>query len=448
MININNAELWYETYMDLSTKEKDEYIMETLKKSLSEEFVKEIDFVGFIIELFDDFMERKDYEKMFKVYNDIVENNENLINEEFYFIDNKFIDYYLFKQDKEKLNLHLKSFINNPIDSIDYLIPMINKLCCYGYDDVAVDICEKIYFSVKNSNKLFGNVEGELSKFILMYKIQEMYTEIKKENLINQENILEFLRKYDLDITKHYNMIVETLKSDMANFEIIKSGEFEYDEKENIQRLELYFCKYMMDEKNISFNVSSDLWYSAIENTVENRKIKNEEYAFDEYFFIDDEKYDEYLGSQFQFLSLDRLGAFKIGYGIHYVYDFLYKYKLISQEAYESSLQIIEEKRKLVLKSMNEESWKYNFVCIWNKADSIDVNDYTAEKDFIEKTFYANIDFKKYMPKEYMESFKRIEKRIKEKERESKTIRKEINIGRNDPCPCGSGKKYKKCCGK
>ncbi len=21
------------------------------------------------------------------------------------------------------------------------------------------------------------------------------------------------------------------------------------------------------------------------------------------------------------------------------------------------------------------------------------------------------------------------------------------NVGRNDPCPCGSGKKYKKCCG-
>ncbi len=24
----------------------------------------------------------------------------------------------------------------------------------------------------------------------------------------------------------------------------------------------------------------------------------------------------------------------------------------------------------------------------------------------------------------------------------------EEEIGRNDPCPCGSGKKYKKCCGK
>lgn len=26
--------------------------------------------------------------------------------------------------------------------------------------------------------------------------------------------------------------------------------------------------------------------------------------------------------------------------------------------------------------------------------------------------------------------------------------RPEAKVGRNDPCPCGSGKKYKKCCGK
>lgn len=27
-------------------------------------------------------------------------------------------------------------------------------------------------------------------------------------------------------------------------------------------------------------------------------------------------------------------------------------------------------------------------------------------------------------------------------------VRKEAKVGRNDPCPCGSGRKYKKCCGK
>ena len=33
-------------------------------------------------------------------------------------------------------------------------------------------------------------------------------------------------------------------------------------------------------------------------------------------------------------------------------------------------------------------------------------------------------------------------------QKKSNTIVKGPKIGRNDPCPCGSGKKYKKCCGK
>ncbi len=34
------------------------------------------------------------------------------------------------------------------------------------------------------------------------------------------------------------------------------------------------------------------------------------------------------------------------------------------------------------------------------------------------------------------------------KEKSSHTIVKAPKVGRNDPCPCGSGKKYKKCCGR
>jgi preprotein translocase subunit SecA len=30
----------------------------------------------------------------------------------------------------------------------------------------------------------------------------------------------------------------------------------------------------------------------------------------------------------------------------------------------------------------------------------------------------------------------------------STPVRRQVEkVGRNDPCPCGSGKKYKKCCG-
>lgn len=39
-------------------------------------------------------------------------------------------------------------------------------------------------------------------------------------------------------------------------------------------------------------------------------------------------------------------------------------------------------------------------------------------------------------------------KELFKKQKSSGTIVKSAKVGRNDPCPCGSGKKYKKCCGK
>ncbi|MCS6105232.1 hypothetical protein FDA09_15815 [Clostridium botulinum] len=39
-------------------------------------------------------------------------------------------------------------------------------------------------------------------------------------------------------------------------------------------------------------------------------------------------------------------------------------------------------------------------------------------------------------------------KEIQKQFRDSKIIRNNEKVGRNDDCPCGSGKKYKKCCGK
>lgn len=39
-------------------------------------------------------------------------------------------------------------------------------------------------------------------------------------------------------------------------------------------------------------------------------------------------------------------------------------------------------------------------------------------------------------------------KKVVREHNKSKMVIKEDKIGRNDPCTCGSGKKYKKCCGK
>ncbi len=54
-----------------------------------------------------------------------------------------------------------------------------------------------------------------------------------------------------------------------------------------------------------------------------------------------------------------------------------------------------------------------------------------------------------YSLEEWMDIFTVEEqKELVDEYRRSRTIVKDKKIGRNEPCPCGSGKKYKKCCGK
>ena len=62
------------------------------------------------------------------------------------------------------------------------------------------------------------------------------------------------------------------------------------------------------------------------------------------------------------------------------------------------------------------------------------------------------LDFCEYkienVSKEQLEIIIKYSNKIKEKRIDNYLVeRKMKKIGRNEPCPCGSGKKYKKCCG-
>ena len=61
------------------------------------------------------------------------------------------------------------------------------------------------------------------------------------------------------------------------------------------------------------------------------------------------------------------------------------------------------------------------------------------------KKFSYEIDYESSRMKSNNYSEEELKKLYKE-QKESGTIRKGKKVGRNDPCPCGSGKKYKNCC--
>ena len=76
----------------------------------------------------------------------------------------------------------------------------------------------------------------------------------------------------------------------------------------------------------------------------------------------------------------------------------------------------------------------------------------TVSLDFdLEKLYYnmveANAEWLYELPQWDALLTKERRKELFLQQRKSNTIVREKKVGRNDPCPCGSGKKYKKCCG-
>ena len=86
-----------------------------------------------------------------------------------------------------------------------------------------------------------------------------------------------------------------------------------------------------------------------------------------------------------------------------------------------------------------------------------DLEKVTADEELVFDIDFENLYFNMLDAKaEYLfdlpqwEAIFSVEKRkeIATAYKQSKIVRNENKIGRNDACPCGSGKKYKKCCGK
>ena len=61
----------------------------------------------------------------------------------------------------------------------------------------------------------------------------------------------------------------------------------------------------------------------------------------------------------------------------------------------------------------------------------------------LEKLYYNMVEAKA----EWLYELPAWDKLLSADRRKSGTVVKEKKVGRNDPCPCGSGKKYKRCCG-
>ena len=139
-------------------------------------------------------------------------------------------------------------------------------------------------------------------------------------------------------------------------------------------------------------------------------------------------------------------------------------YFQIEKEIYEKLLSNPDEVVKGTVKELAEKFGQEVLTMIGfldgiNESLLIEIDLDTVEEDtvvslaFDKERLYKNMVAAKadwlYELPQWKEIFSEEElKKFYKEQKESTTIRKPKKIGSNDPCPCGSGKKYKKCCGR
>lgn len=204
------------------------------------------------------------------------------------------------------------------------------------------------------------------------------------------------------------------------------------------------FCKYALKQKNINFATAYDIWTGAWANFACKNDINSDGDTLKYFFTLEKDDFFDFVTSRAGFMSNKKPFAFAVLWGLPYVYDFLQKNKFVDLQIYMETLEYINCVKMELIEGIGNDLWKYNFVHSWDMPDSINTDDYQKEKDLFEQTFYEKININDYIPQKVRSNdILKHEGHIAETKKQD-----EQKVGRNSPCPCGSGKKYKKCCGK
>ena len=143
--------------------------------------------------------------------------------------------------------------------------------------------------------------------------------------------------------------------------------------------------------------------------------------------------------------------------------------ELYDQKEKDTGTEVLRYMEKVILLQVIDTQWKDHLLGIDHLKEGIGLRGYAQKDPLVEykkEAFELFADMSDRISNEVLMRLFRIqvkhegETEIKERPRQQRLaynrgdgdeprqpVHKERKVGRNDPCPCGSGKKYKKCCG-
>jgi hypothetical protein len=471
------TEEFWDKYMNEDILDIFDITCDFFSKELPKDFIEECDAGEVILEIIDSQVIAKNFDNALKFTALLSEKQPELYMEEFQYFDDFLVDYYCFKRDKQGIRFAFRNFLANPVKGIDMYLRAFKKLLFYQETEIIDEAASKNYQTIAENENLIGYPEHFLMIQKLYLILQEQYE--KQNDVFDKNAITELLDKFNLDFDEEFldNLDNGIFKPQKDASEI--NDLFQKDRENTFDIILCYFLRYMHG-KGVAFYLSNFMGSRVIGFLKENKKAKK--LNMNAFFKMNKTRFDEYLGNisgNFVFSNVSEV--FAVLWSSVYFYEFLKDFGLIKHETFTSFLDDFNDLKRTCLEAFKNFLWNSNFVHSWPKPECISASDFEEEGALFRANFNEKPDGTYFTTKDILDlagfgkdknsegnadsfifdntgedelderrdqDFNDVEKSDYQHIGIGESVRREKKTGRNAPCPCGSGKKYKKCCGK
>lgn len=360
---------WYNNYDEASVKQRYQMLLDILAQPLSQDFLEETEIDQLLISMSDELSSNNLIDEYLALIQLVQQQQPKLYKKEFVYYDKFLIAYYIYTKQNNLLEEALIRFKKYPAKDIDYFLSVLDLLSFYDQSEIAVDLCQKTYNSVKNNSNIINGVEDELSWLIVTHSMEHFFDKHQQKEEINWSQFKQELHKYGYGKdTEWLEDVKYALTHEFDQEQFFSQFEQKKLHSRAFNSLSIAFYIYMKQEKQMSFVCSQAIWEAIFEFLGE-RELNVKQQANPNTFFTFSEKsLESYLTQKvYGFLSTRQAQGFAALWGIPYLYDFLVSQEIIREQIHRKVINITNQLKADVLKSYQNswELWRYDFINRW-----------------------------------------------------------------------------------
>jgi hypothetical protein len=484
MVTTTELEEYWEKAFDKPALEIYEETLQLFSRELPEEFWEEYGWEDLLLDLYGELEIAKEHQKLLDLLALLQEKQPRIFNELAPYSDEFLIKYHLYHQNTKALQEPAERYAEDPNKNFDYYLKSLHLLAYYQQEALVERLTAPTTYKALEPTAEEDEDEDlgiELIGIRFYLELQKAYSRYQQNGSFEWESLTARMQAYELDLMPEYVEGLATGFTTPLPEPAALQQLFEKDHKTGLHQLEGYFLQ-SMHSRGLGILTAGLVWEMLKEFWLLYNLRKDERGKLLFTFAPADFRAFVKFKGVFGFMDMAADVAALL-WGTQLVYDFLLACGLVSEKIHEGMLHTLLEEKGLFIADYQTELWTYQFVVhSWPKPNSTEQAAWENEREVFgrsykitdryakpEELLLAELDRQNPLNRAIQKGYRKVMaknaqlKASMERDladfsaRSAKPAPKLISaeeyaqrpakVGRNEPCPCGSGKKYKKCCG-